>query len=255
MKKLILAALHRLGYDLAPRDGRTTMAGALGQLRRAGLDPATVIDVGAAHGRFARDCARVFPRAGMLLIEPLAEYGAALADTLGALPKARLVAAAAGERDGDIIINVHPDLVGSSLFRESEESDVNGVPRTVAMVAVDTVAAELPGPILLKADVQGAELAVLAGAAATLQRTECVVLETSFFRFFDGAPLAFEVMAALRDQGFAVHDIVGLAHRPLDGALAQADIVFVREDSALRRHHHYASALQRAALTERLTSQ
>ncbi|MEN3793297.1 hypothetical protein [Fulvimarina sp. MAC3] len=38
----------------------------------------------------------------------------------------------------------------------------------------------------------------------------------------------------MEEQGFVIYDISGMTRRPLDKTLAQVDVVFVREESALR---------------------
>lgn len=249
IKRRILGIFRRMGYELVPCPARTTIEGTLHQAASAGLAAATVIDVGAASGGFARLCAEILPKARLVLIEPLAEFTSALAG-LDALH----IAAAAGASDGDMVFNVHPDLYGSSLCLEDEGTDVNGTPRTVALRRLDGLAAEhgLCGPYLLKIDVQGAERQVLAGAEKVLANTAMAIVETSFLPFFQGGTLAAELIAMMEAAEFVVYDIVGLAHRPLDGALAQADLVFVPRDSPLRRDHRYATPQQRAALTRRL---
>ena len=90
---------------------------------------------------------------------------------------------------------------------------------------------------------------MLAGAPATLQRTEMVIAEVSLFRFFAGGPLLHDVVAFMRCNGFVIYDIAGHLRRPLDGALAQLDLVFVREDGPFRQHHEYATRAQRDAQT------
>ena len=99
---------------------------------------------------------------------------------------------------------MHEDLVGSSLYRESEEgTGVNGVPLEVPAVTLDRLVEQTQAqpPFLIKVDVQGAELDVLAGAQTTLRHAELILLEVSFFQFFEGAPLFCEVLAhmSLRD--------------------------------------------------------
>ena len=42
-----------------------------------------------------------------------------------------------------------------------------------------------------------------------------------------------------------MYDILNLMYRPLDGALAQADVLFVPHGSPLRKRHGYASPEQR----------
>ncbi|TAN51549.1 MAG: FkbM family methyltransferase [Rhodospirillales bacterium] len=254
MKRLLLKLLRSLGYDLVPSQGRATMAGVLNQAKRNGLRPATIIDVGAGRGDFTRLAASIFPEAAILMIEPLSEFSAALSKVAATLPQARLVHAVASSKPGSRVLNVHPDLFGSSLLTEGEASDVNGAPREVPAITLDSAVEResLGGPYLIKIDVQGTERDVLNGAAQVLRQASFVILETSMFQFFEQGPLAHEMIAWMAERGFVPYDILGLAHRPLDGALAQADIVFVPAESALRRHHHYATPEQRAALTKRL---
>jgi hypothetical protein len=88
---------------------------------------------------------------------------------------------------------------------------------------------------------------VLAGATETLRAAEYVVLEVSFFEFFRGGPLFHDVLAFMQARGFVAYDIFGFQYRPLDGALSQADVAFVRERGAFRQHHFYATREQREA--------
>lgn len=58
----------------------------LGSLRTAaavGFSPATILDVGAARGEWSLQAARVWPNAKFLLIDPLEENRAALAQVVG----------------------------------------------------------------------------------------------------------------------------------------------------------------------------
>ncbi len=254
LKSMILRAVAALGYELRPREGRDSLAGVLRNARAAGFRPASVIDVGAAFGDFSLACAAAFPEAEYLLVEPLEEYRPHLQRARRSLPRSHCLEAAAGAGEGEVVLHVHPDLVGSSIFREREDSDVNGVPRTVPQIPLDAAVAGrgLAPPHLLKIDVQGAELRVIEGAAGMLAETGLVILETSLLPFFDGAPLFHEMVAAMEARGFVVYDLLGLGHRPLDRALAQVDLVFARKDGPLRRHSHYADAEQRAALTRTL---
>lgn len=227
---------------------RWSLEGSLKQARGAGLAPGTVIDVGAAVGSFTRTCHGVFPDAQYLLIEPLEEYAPSLANVVTDIQGASYeLAAATSHRDG-VVVNVHPDLVGSSLYRESEEDrGVNGIPRNVPSVTLDTLVQErkAEAPYLVKVDVQGAELDVLAGAEFVLQRTELVLLEVSLFQFFERGPIFCDIIEFMKAKGFLPYDILGLQYRPLDHALSQVDISFVKETGALRRHHYYATPEQR----------
>jgi len=222
----------------------------LGSLRTAasiGFSPATILDVGAARGEWGVQVARVWPNAKFLLIDPLEENGQALAQVVGRMHHAAFEMAAAGREVGSTVIHVHPDLDGSSLYEEREET-IAGTTRTVPVTTVDRSVLDhkLRGPYLLKADVQGAELAVVEGAAATLAATELVVLEVSLFDFFLGAaPQLEDLVAAMGARGFVAWDLFGMGYRPIDGALAQVDMAFVRRDGMFRRIQQYATEAQR----------
>lgn len=162
-----------------------------------------------------------------------------------------MILAAAGDETGTTTINVHGDLVGSSLLDEYE-AGVNGTPRIVPMITVDSLG--VSEPCLLKVDVQGAEHRVLDGATATLEHAEMVVLESSLFNFFDGGLLLHELIAYMAERRFLMYDIGEMHRRPLDGALSQVDLVFVPERSQVRAHNVYATPAQRAAQNARFAA-
>ncbi len=215
-------ALAKAGLEFTHR---RSLAGAMEHIKKLGFAPRTVIDVGAATGTF--DLYRAFPGAGFLLVEPLEEHRPALEKVVAGLKDARCVIAAAAAAPGEITIHVHPDLIGSSLYLEDEQSGVNGVPRTIPAVTLDGACADygLRGPYLLKIDVQGAELDVLAGAAQVLQETEVVVLETSLFEVFQGGPQIADVIAWMRTNGFVVYDILETRYRLWSGGWVRPNVV------------------------------
>ena len=50
-----------------------------------------------------------------------------------------------------------------------------------------------------------------------------------------------DVLAFMKEHSFVCYDILSSTVRPLDGAWAQADILFVNEDSPLRAVRRWAS--------------
>jgi len=224
---------------------------------KLGLVPGCIVDVGAAWGDFTRMAARLMPGTTVLMMEPLTEYDAPLRRLLTEVPNTHLVQAAAADYIGKMTINVHGDLVGSSLMREWDEpEEVNGEPRDVAVTTIDAEMAKLGRPenVWLKIDVQGAGLKVLAGAEETLRRTALLVVETTLFNTFADGPLTGDVMAYMAARGFVLYDIAGFLYRPLDGALMQIDLAFVPKDSPLRRNHGFATPEQRREFTAYLAT-
>jgi hypothetical protein len=126
---------------------------------------------------------------------------------------------------------------------------VDGVERSVPLRTLDALCAEhrLPAPNLLKVDVQGAELEVLAGGRQVLSQAEYAILELSLFRSFVGGPQLHDVVAFMREMGFVAYDILELLYRLVDGALGQIDMAFVKDEGVFRTTHAYATLEQRAA--------
>jgi FkbM family methyltransferase len=248
LKKIVQRLFNSIGLEVRRRPDehpRRSLLGVLQQARSVGLSPATIIDVGAAYGSFALLFNNVFPDAKYILVEPLEEYIPFLESVTKSLQGAEYILAAATAESGEVVINVHPDLVGSSLYLEDEESN-NGVPRTVRAVALDSLLDDrIEAPFLIKVDVQGAELDVLLGAERTLRNTEYVILEVSLFDFFKGGPQFHDVVTFMKSRGFVAYDILGLQYRPLDSALSQVDIVFVKETGLFRKHNYYGTPRQR----------
>lgn len=257
MKRFLQRLFRQFGLEVHRRSGkarthlgpdRDSLEGVLRQISEAGFDPATVIDVGAAMGMFTRTCHSVFPKASYLLVEPLEEYLPLLTQVANDIPQTRFELAVATAGGGSTMLNVHPDLLGSSLYHETEEgSDVNGSPRQVHTIRLDQWVKEQGGmsPYLIKIDVQGAELDVLEGGQATLAESEVALLEVSLFHFFQHGPVFHDVLDYMKARGFVPYDFLGPQYRPIDDALSQIDVVFVKEKGMLRKIHAYATPEQR----------
>lgn len=231
---------------------RASLRGLLRQVHALGFRPRTIVDVGVDRG--TPELYDTFSDVRYILIEPLEERHAGLLRLCETLPDARLVPAAAAARAGEVTLHVHADLAGSSLLREVDGPLVDGEPRRVETVTVDASCAEhdTRGPYLLKVDTQGSELEVLRGGARVLAESELVVLETSLFGFFAGGPQLGDVVAFMKERGLVVYDVFGAHYRPLDGALAQIDLAFVREDDPrFRGSHRFASEAEREAIARR----
>lgn len=227
------------------------MRDALSHAAQNGFYPNTVIDVGVAQGTFA--LYEEYPKAHLILIEAVQEYEPELRE-ISRKYQGDYVIAAATSMPGEIAINVHNDhMGGSSVLLETMEGDVNGSQRKIKAIRVDDLIKErnLPGPYLLKVDVQGAELDVLDGASGILDDTELILLEVSMYQFMKGAPQFYDVIEYMKRHGFVVYDIYDGSVRPLDGALGQVDIAFVKESGIFRRDHSYATVKQWKNMTGR----
>jgi len=223
---------------------RSDMEDVLNHMRGQGFIPQSVIDVGVANG--TKDLYEAFPNAQFVLVEPLREFEPYM-QSLQKKYKVRYELAAAASTLGTITLNVHPDLCGSSTLKEVEDSDVNGAERTVPCVTLDSLIEKysLDTPLLIKIDVQGGELDVLNGAKNAMQMADAINLEVSLFGFFDGGPQLCDIVIFMKQNGFVVYEIYDGRNRLLDGALAQVDMMFVKENGMFKKDHAYATASQR----------
>ncbi len=240
---------NQMGYDIHKKSTRRTMAQVLAHVTSLGFQPKTVLDVGVATGTFP--LYQAFPQAYHFLVEPLEEFEEAL-QRICSLYQGSYVLTGVGKTEDRMILNVHADPSASSIYQEADGKKVDGIPREIPITTIDRLCEkhQLAGPFALKIDVQGAEIAVLEGASKTLEQTELVLLEVSFFEFYETAPQFYDVIAYMKTCGFVAYDFFGGHNRPFDGALAQIDVVFVKEAGAFRNNHFYATANQREQLSK-----
>lgn len=223
---------------------RNNIAQSYSLIYRLGFTPKTVIDVGVAEGTM--ELYTSFSDSFFLLIEPLKEFESDLRSILMKY-RGTYIIAAAGSKTGEVTFNVHDNhLYGSSLYKEMMGSEADGHEVNVPIIMLDDILKDklLNGPYLIKVDVQGAEIDVLEGGQKALAEAEVVVLEVSMFQFMKGAPEFFDIVFYMKQHGFVAYDIILGWNRPLDNALGQIDIIFVKENGQFRQNHSYSTVEQ-----------
>lgn len=240
ISKIWFRIQRRLDPHWKLKNGLITMPGSLLNLRQNGFSPATVLDVGAFVGDWTKMAAAVFPDATFHLfeaqsdkrdlLEPLAKShrGKAFIGLLGASPNKE--------------VQFYVQNTGSSVFPEATTFD--RVRTFMEMRRIDDLVQDqaLNEPILIKLDVQGAELEVLKGAPDLLRRTEVILAEVALLEYNEGAPLIADVIAFLAERDFVLYDVCGMDRRQTDLAAFQADMIFVRRTSQLRSKRKFFSA-------------
>jgi FkbM family methyltransferase len=231
-----------IGYEIKRKNVqdifliRQSLDEALAQLRNVGYNPDLIIDVGAADG--TPPLQSVFPESQFFWIEPLKEFEPALKKLQQKL-KGEYLITAVGSSEGNFVLNVHNDLHGSTMLNEIDGKDSDGTQRQIPVTTLNKLSTihnwKTFSKILLKVDVQGFELEVLEGSKEILSNVEVVMLEVSFFRFLKNAPDFYDIIIYMKNIGYVVYDIVGGINRPLDYALGQKDLLFVKENGFFRR--------------------
>ncbi len=193
------------------------------------LDCRTIVDIGAHRGQFALVAHTLIPSANIISFEPLAQPAKKFRELFNGNKQVRLHQLAIGPERCTADIHVSGRDDSSSLLPITElQNQLHpgtaeaGVERVqVERLAGVLSAADIMAPALLKLDVQGYELETLRGCLDLLPSFAYVYVECSFVELYHGQAFADQVIAFLRDHGFALAGIYSLYHdkngRALDG--------------------------------------
>lgn len=207
----------------------------LNRLERLGFIPDVVFDIGVATG--TPELYRAFPKAKYLLIDPLPQSMPYMRQWARVLT-AEIHNVALGESDDELAMDVRNDIGGSSFFKSVSPVETQQI--TVKVRRFDSLFPEIQSRTLVKIDVQGAELMVLKGMGRLLDAVEVFIIETRSLLTSVGAPHMLEVVGFMKERGYAIYDICGINRRPLDGAMAQIDLMFCNESSALLKEKRWS---------------
>lgn len=200
-----------------------------------GFLPKTIIDVGAFEGDWSSMARQLWPEGRIFMVEPnLSKQTqlSAVASNINASVFCELLGA-----NDNIVVPYNVMESGSSVL--SERSPLDRFVENRSLRRLDSLLNRIEAPAFLKVDTQGYELEVLKGSTLILPSIDAILLEVAIIEINEGAPLLHEVLAHMKSIGFVTFDILEIHRRPLDKALNQIDILFVRENSSFlsdKRH-------------------
>lgn len=209
---------------------------ALTGLKQRGYSPKVIYDIGAANGAWARLALDVFPDARIVCFEPLAERVEALrqleSNNKG---KVRLVHTGVGDADVELEIGVTENLYDSSFAYGASNS------RTVPVRTLETLlrTEHLELPSFVKIDVQGYEKRVINGGPSVFAHADMVMMECAFLPYCKEMCTLDETIAFMSSKGFIPYEFVDYMRRPLDGAMGQCDILFIKRNHRLVSNPHW----------------
>jgi FkbM family methyltransferase len=196
-----------------------------------------VLDVGAHIGGYGLELRENGYRGTVVSFEPLAAPFQRLASVAAQDGNWNVHRLALGSTDGEAKINVSGHLSSSSFLKmtgaheaASPESKYLGeeavrVRRLDTCVTMDEIQSS---PVWLKVDVQGFEKNVLEGAGSLLREFAGIELELSLVPVYEGAPLAEEMIAYLRQHGFAPTSFEDVMVDPSTAQVLQVNGMFLR---------------------------
>jgi len=198
--------------------------------------PDICIDVGAGYGTPAISAS--FPKAKHVCIEPLKEHLSDLQDRLKNLDH-KIFNVGVLDKPGSQLMRKPDNLLTATLASKN----IDGAGEVIEISTVDNIMSTLDwsGSVFMKTDCQGTDFLVLKGARETLKRCDVVIVETPLFRFWgDHQADFYDIVNLMKENGFVVHDLLDGLFRPLDRALGQIDIAFVKENGRFRQRRFWA---------------
>jgi FkbM family methyltransferase len=203
--------------------------------RDAGFRPRIIYDIGAHLGLWSEMAQVVFCPDTIFLFEPQREFQDKVRARQPRDTHWEIVPVALGEREEVRSMHVTQNAAASSLLAPATA----GVPANwgtqpvrreeVAVAPLDSLVTKrpMPGPDLVKIDVQGFERAVLAGGRETLLEAQRLVIEVSLHPIYQGQALLPEVVQTLSGLGFQMEDM-NEGCRPWPGPVSQVDLWWKR---------------------------
>jgi len=206
---------------------------ALTHIANLGVNPKTVIDVGAAWG--TPELLKAFPNAYHILIDPLPMYSTRL-NTL--LKKYSGEYHQLALSDQKATLSMVDDGVGASISSNEASNTITVQATTLDSLFKDR---DLPEPIFLKTDCQGYDMHVMRGGKNFIKKVAFTLNEVNMFHPTNNHELPDfgDTIMTMKELGFGAYDIVSYQTRPFDNALGYVDIIFANELGSLRAKHQW----------------
>ncbi len=233
IKKLFPEELKR---NIKDSLGVPSLHCALRNLKACGFDPQFTIDIGAYVGEWTEQFLEVYPGTKVLMVEAQESKKYVLENLALKYPEVTYFMGLLSATEGKHVSfseNETASHIGKSV--DNDETNTR-ITKTLDGIIENN---NYPFPDFMKLDVQGHELEVLKGAEKCIYHCEVCLLEVSFLDLNTGDPLLLEVLNFMDSKGFQAYDISHLMRRPLDKALYQADVFFVKKTSQLLKSKNW----------------
>lgn len=210
-----------------------------------------ILDIGAGSG--TPILYETYPLADIVMFEPLEEFQGKL-NLLAVKSIGRnieIIQKAVSNKKIDLMYK-HEDLYGSTLCEENEKNlNINQI--RIKSIKLDELFNRYKNysNILIKVDVQGAEMDVLLSGKEFIKKAKAVILECSIHNYFNQDVLISTLVCFMKENGFEILDIGSFSYRPIDGDLAQVDIVFLRKKDFDEIPAIFANLEQRRTLNQK----
>jgi FkbM family methyltransferase len=226
-------------WEIKNKHNVPSMEWSLMNIKKLGFEPRMVIDVGAFNGEWTEMFKNIFPSSKVLMIEGQASKKDDLSRVSAKFPGTKFQIALLGsEKNKEVTFHVNATV--SSVLEEYKSNSFKTETRRLELL--DDIFKEQNEPELpnfIKLDVQGYELEILKGSSKILESVEFILCEVSLIEINKNCPLLGDVVKFMDDIGFVCYDICSFIRRPLDRALWQTDILFIKKGHILGQNKHW----------------
>jgi len=196
----------------------------------------TCVDAGAHAGSWTQALLDLFKPERIIAVECEPRLLDPLKAKLSPWPFVKVVDAALAKSEGTATFHQLRHPAGSSLLKPRAEVTKEFAPNSwdvigtvnVRMISYDQLVADEREISILKLDIQGAEMGVLASSREGLRKTKCIILEVTFTSHYEedsGFPELHQLMAG---KGFGLYRLSSPYHR--GARVLFADAIYVRDD-------------------------
>ena len=214
---------------MAYKDGETMR---LNEVNKLGIDPVTILDIGAHTGQFYGWAKKVWPNSVIWMVEANPLHERTLENLIRFTDDEYLIAAL-GDEEREVTFYTRsdkPHTEGNSYYKEANYWDI---PHLVLeskrkLQRLDDLFTEDTKFDLIKMDTQGSELDILKGGKNLVNTASAVILEVAYTEYNLGAPLAEDVINYMKSIDFDIYLEIGEHY---DGSsIIQRDLLFYKED-------------------------
>ena len=214
---------------MAYKDGETMR---LWEVNDLGISPNAILDIGAHTGQFHSWAKKVWPDAGIFMIEANPLHESTL-DRLAMMNGDNYLMAALGDEEREVTFYTRsdkPHTEGNSYYKEANYWDIPQLVQEskVKLQKLDNVFEDEAVFELIKIDTQGSELDILKGGKNLYKKASVIIMEVSYIEYNKGAPSSEDVLSFMEEAGFEQKMSIGEHY---DGdEIVQKDLVFINKN-------------------------
>ncbi len=210
----------------------------LNEVKKLGIDPVTILDIGAHSGQFYSWAKYEWPDSVIWMVESNEIHESTLKNLTSGKNDEYLIAAL-GDEEREVTFYTRkdkPHTEGNSYYKEANYWDIPQLvlESKVKLQRLDDLFTEDTEFELIKIDTQGSELDILKGGQNLVSKSSVVILEVSYVEYNSGSPLAEDVISYMKSINFDIYIEIGehYSNEPQwKDVTVQKDLLFYRQES------------------------